>query len=148
MQACRGTIRALGRLVGVFVVGVAATGCSVVGSGDTATDSSGRVVLITHESFALPAELISRFEDRSGLELEVRAVGDAGTLTNKLVLSQSNPTGDVAFGVDNTFASRALEAGVFAPYAGTLTNKLVLSQSNPTGDVAFGVDNTFASRAL
>ncbi|MGL5823268.1 MAG: thiamine ABC transporter substrate-binding protein, partial [Nocardioides sp.] len=35
-------------------------------------------------------------------------------------LSQSNPTGDVAFGVDNTFASRALEAGVFAPYAGDL----------------------------
>ena len=41
--------------------------------------------------------------------------GDGGTLTNKLVLTQGDPTGDVAFGVDNTFASRALDAGVFAP---------------------------------
>ncbi|MFZ2501452.1 MAG: thiamine ABC transporter substrate-binding protein, partial [Nocardioides sp.] len=51
---------------------------------------------------------------QTGLTLDVRAAGDAGTLTNKLVLTQGSPTGDVAFGVDNTFASRALEAGVFA----------------------------------
>ena len=42
--------------------------------------------------------------------------GDGGTLTNKLVLTQGDPTGDVAFGVDNTFATRALDADVFAPY--------------------------------
>jgi thiamine transport system substrate-binding protein len=30
------------------------------------------------------------------------------------VLTQGNPTGDVAFGVDNTFASRALDADVFS----------------------------------
>ena len=36
------------------------------------------------------------------------------TLTTKLVLTADNPTGDVAFGVDNTFASRALDEGVFA----------------------------------
>ena len=41
----------------------------------------------------------------------MHAAGDGGTLTNKLVLTQGNPTGDVAFGVDNTFASRALDAG-------------------------------------
>ena len=32
------------------------------------------------------------------------------------MLTQGDPTGDVAFGVDNTFATRALDAGVFAPY--------------------------------
>ena len=46
----------------------------------------------------------------------MHAAGDGGTLTNKLVLTQDDPTGDVAFGVDNTFATRALDAGVFAPY--------------------------------
>ena len=50
----------------------------------------------------------------------VRASGDAGVLTNKLVLTKDNPLGDVAFGVDNTFASRALDEGVFAPYDATL----------------------------
>ncbi len=42
--------------------------------------------------------------------------GDAGTLTNKLVLTKSNPIGDVAFGIDNTFATRATDEEVFAPY--------------------------------
>ena len=44
----------------------------------------------------------------------MRPSGDAGALTNKLVLTKDNPIGDVAFGVDNTFASRALDEGVFA----------------------------------
>ena len=34
-----------------------------------------------------------------------------------MILTESNPIGDVFFGVDNTFLSRALEADVFARYA-------------------------------
>jgi thiamine transport system substrate-binding protein len=63
---------------------------------------------------------MKQFDQDTGYHLLVRASGDAGTLTNKLVLSQGNPQGDVAFGVDNTFASRALDADVFAPYAADL----------------------------
>ena len=64
----------------------------------------------------LPKPLIERFDQQSGYHLVVHAAGDGGTLTNKLVLTKDDPTGDVAFGVDNTFATRALDAGVFAPY--------------------------------
>ena len=97
------------------------TACSLVGEADSGTggdgdQAGGDVVLVTHESFALPKKLTRQFEQQSGYHLVVRASGDAGTLTNKLVLSQGNPQGDVAFGVDNTFASRALDADVFAPY--------------------------------
>jgi thiamine transport system substrate-binding protein len=92
--------------------------CSVVGekSDDSGQDAGGggTVVLVTHESFHLPKKVVREFEDRSGYDLETRAAGDAGTLTTKLVLTQDNPTGDVAFGVDNTFASRAVDEGVFA----------------------------------
>lgn len=96
---------------------VAGTGCSLIGE-DPAEDAAGRgadtVVLVTHESFALPEELLESFETETGYALVVRAAGDAGTLTNKLVLTQGSPTGDASFGIDNTFASRALDAGVFA----------------------------------
>jgi thiamine transport system substrate-binding protein len=99
---------------------LALTGCSLTeggsGSGEPATSGSepgGPVVLVTHESFALPKRLIRAFESDTGYTLQVRASGDAGTLTNKLVLTQGSPTGDVAFGVDNTFATRALDADVF-----------------------------------
>jgi thiamine transport system substrate-binding protein len=100
------------------VVALTVSACSTMGgqSEDSAT-SSDEVVLVTHESFVLPKKVIRQFEDESGYDLVVRAAGDAGTLTNKLVLTKEDPTGDVAFGVDNTFASRALEEGVFAPYS-------------------------------
>lgn len=78
--------------------------------------SSDRVVLVTHESFSLPKKLKKQFEQQTGLTLDIRPSGDAGALTNKLVLTQDNPIGDVAFGVDNTFASRALDEDVFAKY--------------------------------
>ncbi|MCB0881236.1 MAG: thiamine ABC transporter substrate-binding protein [Thermoleophilia bacterium] len=99
-------------------VAVAASGCSLSGGGDggEATSTDGRptrVVLVTHDSFALPAPLVAAWEKRTGYRLVVRRAGDAGALTNKLVLTKDRPIGDVAFGVDNAFASRALDAGVF-----------------------------------
>jgi thiamine transport system substrate-binding protein len=101
---------------------LALAGCSLAsgddgdGDGGKASETSDRVVLVTHDSFHLPQELKAEFEKESGYRLVVRQSGDAGALTNKLVLTKDDPTGDVAFGVDNTFASRALQAGVFAGY--------------------------------
>ncbi|WP_073487410.1 thiamine ABC transporter substrate-binding protein [Streptoalloteichus hindustanus] len=92
-------------------------GCSLVG-GSGGSDAGGerKVVLVTHNSFSPPKELLEDFQKRTGVKLEVRASGDGGALTNQLVLTKSNPIGDVAFGVDSTFASRALDEGVFQPY--------------------------------
>jgi thiamine transport system substrate-binding protein len=97
---------------------LATTSCSVIGNGDDDSGGGGadEVVLVTHDSFSLPDKLVAAFEKESGYQLEVRQVGDGGTLTNELVLTKDSPLGDVAFGVDNTFASRALDEGVFAPY--------------------------------
>lgn len=93
-------------------------GCSLGGGDDSAADdhAGNEVVLVTHESFHLPEELVAEWEQETGHELVVRAAGDAGSLTNKLVLTKDNPTGDAVFGVDNTFASRALGEDVFEPY--------------------------------
>jgi thiamine transport system substrate-binding protein len=99
----------------------ATTACSLVGDDDeTPEKNATEVVLVTHESFYLPKKLEKSFEEQTGYQLVVRASGDAGTLTNKLVLTQDDPIGDVAFGVDNTFASRALDADVFAEHADTV----------------------------
>lgn len=95
--------------------------CSLAG-GDDDDGGSGnahtKVVLVTHESFQLPDELVAAFEEESGYELILKASGDAGALTNKLVLTKDNPTGDAVFGIDNTFASRALDEEVLAEYDG------------------------------
>ena len=111
------------------------TSCSLTGGSDTAAEptgsdgststgsgkGSGTVVLVTHESFHLPKKLVRQFEEESGYQLEVRASGDAGTLATKLSLTADNPIGDAAFGIDNTFASRPLGEGAFAPFTPSAT---------------------------
>jgi len=75
-----------------------------------------QVVLATHESWSVPDEVLAEFTRETGYEVEVQASGDAGALTNKLVLTQGSPIADVVYGVDNTFASRAVGEGVFEDY--------------------------------
>ena len=124
----------------LLVLALATSACSLLGEGSDqpAEERPDEVVLVTHESFVLPGELKAKFEQKSGFALTVRAAGDAGTLTNKLVLTQGSPTGDVAYGVDNTFASRALDADVFVPYVGDLpigADSYRLRTSNGTPEV-------------
>lgn len=78
--------------------------------------AGGTVVLITHDSFALSDELLEQFEADTGLTLEQRAPGDGGALVNQLILTADAPLGDVVFGIDNSFASRAIAEGVLEPY--------------------------------
>jgi thiamine transport system substrate-binding protein len=78
--------------------------------------NNGEVTVVTHDSFAMPDEVIAAFEEESGLTLSFVAPGDAGSLVNQLILTADAPLGDVVYGVDNTFASRAGNEGIFAPY--------------------------------
>ncbi len=97
-----------------------ATGCSLVSSEDDGKEAGKTVTLVAHESFALPDELVKGFERDTGYDLKISKLADAGALTNELVLTKDNPVGDVVFGIDNTFATRAVDEGVFAPYAPAL----------------------------
>ena len=81
-------------------------------------------MLVTHESFVMSKELQQQFEEESGYDLVVKASGDAGALTNKLVLTKDDPTGDAVFGIDNTFGSRAIDEGILAPYAATAPRRV------------------------
>ncbi|MFD7655184.1 thiamine ABC transporter substrate binding subunit [Actinosynnema sp. NPDC059797] len=92
------------------------SGCSVAATNGPA-EGERVVTLVTHDSFAASQEVLDAFKAETGITIKPLASGDAGEVTNKLVLTKDNPIGDVAFGVDSTFASRALAEGVFAEYA-------------------------------
>ena len=74
------------------------------------------VVVVTHDSFAMSKKVLAQFEQKTGQKVTIVQNGDAGQLVNSAVLSAGVPQGDVLFGVDNTFLSRAKDAGVFADY--------------------------------
>jgi thiamine transport system substrate-binding protein len=61
------------------------------------------VTLVAHDSFAISDQSIAEFEKQSGFELEIVRAGDAGSVTNRLVLTKKAPIADVVFGIDNTF---------------------------------------------
>jgi thiamine transport system substrate-binding protein len=74
------------------------------------------LTLVTHDSFNISEEVLAQFEDETGITVEILRSGDAGQMVNQSILSKSNPLGDVLFGVDNTFLSRALDNDLFVVY--------------------------------
>ena len=93
-----------------------ATSAPPLASGPPPTPAIAEVVLLTHDSFALSDAVIAAFHDQTGYTLKILRAGDAGVMVNQAILSASHPLGDVLFGVDNTFLSRALNANIFEPY--------------------------------
>jgi thiamine transport system substrate-binding protein len=93
----------------------------VVAAGFVATPASAApsttITLVTHDSFAVSKPVLAAFTKQTGVKVKILQSGDAGAALNQVILTKSNPIGDVFFGVDNTFLSRALDAGVFTKYA-------------------------------
>ena len=74
------------------------------------------ITLVTHDSFNVSKSLMQAFTRRTGIHVKVLHSGDAGQALNQVILTKDHPLGDVLYGVDNTFLSRALAAGIFEAY--------------------------------
>ncbi|MFK8025882.1 MAG: thiamine ABC transporter substrate binding subunit [Ilumatobacter sp.] len=78
------------------------------------------ITLVTYESFPTEGtavnEQLALFTDETGIDVEILVAGDTGTMLAKAELAVGNPEGDVMWGIDSTFLSRAVESGVFEPY--------------------------------
>lgn len=88
-----------------------------VGSTDTTVRATAVTLkLVTHDSFAVSDDVLAGFTDDTGIKVEIVPQGDAGAALNASILNKDHPLGDVFFGVDNTFLTRALDADIFIPY--------------------------------
>jgi len=137
---------------------VALTSCSVGGSTADAGSRTKTVVVASHDSWAMPKSVIKAFEKKTGYTVKIETNGDAGQLTNKLVLTKNAPIADLAYGVDNTFESRAVQAGVYAPYTPkdqpTSTRRFEPADATEAqaltpvdyGDVCVNVDDTWFAK--
>jgi thiamine transport system substrate-binding protein len=83
---------------------------------DASTDEASEVTLLTHDSFDVSEDVLASFTADTGIEVTIVPLGDAGTALNQAILTQDAPQGDLLFGVDTSFLSRALEAELFTPY--------------------------------
>ena len=95
----------------------ALTGCSVGGPTDARSGSATKTVVVaTHDSWAMSKQVLREFTAKTGYRVKTEPNGDAGQLTNKLVLTKGSPIADMTYGIDNTFASRAVDQGILADY--------------------------------
>jgi thiamine transport system substrate-binding protein len=98
---------------------VAALGLAACGS--RASTSSGgtgpqTITLFTHDAFAVSKPVLASFTAQTGIKVKVLKGGDAGAELNQAILTKGDPIADVMYGTDNTFLSRALDAGILVPY--------------------------------
>lgn len=144
------------RLLGALLSGVlvlAACGdddaAAPSSGGDDPTDEAVTITLVTHDSFNVSEDVLAAFTDETGITVEVLPAGDAGSVLNQAILTKGDPQGDVLFGVDNTFLSRALEEDLFVAYESPALDgvdpALVLDDEHrvtpiDTGDVCLNYD--------
>jgi len=72
--------------------------------------------VMVYDSFSVGENVIARFETANNATVQFLKAGDTGRMLNQAILSRDNPQADVLYGIDNTFLSRALNAGIFEPY--------------------------------
>lgn len=100
------------------------------------------LTVVTHDSFNVSEDVLLAFEEETGITVSILRAGDAGQVVNQAVLSSGNPLGDVLFGVDNTFLSRALDNDVFLPYESpllaTVDPQFILDDENRVTPIDYG----------
>ena len=118
-------------LYSLSILGVAALLVIVVNN--TGGGKIKDLTLATHDSFVMNSAQIQDFNTKTGYNLKIVKLSDAGSLTNKLVLTKDSPIADVVFGIDNSFAGVATKAGI-------IDGKLIATDY---GDVCFNYDRTW-----
>lgn len=115
-------------------------------------DEPQTLILMSHDSFAASEEVIESFEEENNAKVVFLQSGDAGSVLNRAILTTDAPLGDLLFGVDNTFLSRALEEDIFEPYASpaleNIPSEFKLDPSNRAlpvdyGDVCINYDKAY-----
>jgi thiamine transport system substrate-binding protein len=104
-------------LLAAFLLATVAAACGGPGATPTPPPPT-EISLMTHDSFAVSPEVLESFQSETGVTVRILKAGDAGSLVNQAILTRDNPLADVLYGVDNTFLSRALDAGIFEAHEG------------------------------
>ncbi len=101
------------RYLGLVAIVAIAAAVSSCGSDDERVTS---LTLVAYDSFTPPDGAFDEFTRQTGISVEIATAGDTGEMVAKAALTSGNPEGDVMWGVDTTFLSRAIDADIFDPY--------------------------------
>ena len=137
----------------MYFVIILISACGSVSDADSTQQKEIRTLsVMTHDSFSISEQLLEDFQTEHGVQVRFLKSGDTGTVVNKAILSKDKPLADVLYGVDNTFLSRALEAGIFephqSPWLSAIDDSFKLDMENRAlpvdyGDVCLNFDRAY-----
>jgi thiamine transport system substrate-binding protein len=126
------------RLIATIAVLTAMSALAAACSSKATAPAPTEVVLVAYDAFTPEEGIFNDFTKDIGVTVKVVTAGDTGTMVSKAILTAGNPEGDVMWGIDNTFLSRAQEANVLTDYTPV-----------DEGDICVNYDkNWFASRNI
>jgi thiamine transport system substrate-binding protein len=108
-------IRFRGPAIALAIAAMLVTATAAPAAARAAGNEDVTIRLVTHDSFAISKQVLRDFTRETGVHVEVLPAGDAGAALNQVILTKDDPIGDVLFGVDNTFLTRALREDIFVP---------------------------------
>ena len=122
------------RIVSILVISIFAT-ASLAACAATTTESN-EITVVVHDSAVISDALLNEFKEQTGNTVTIIRGGDAGAMTNKLVLTKDEPIADAVYGIDNTFAGVAVD------------NKLIDGELTAInyGDVCMNYDRLWFSK--
>jgi len=127
-------VKKLKLLIAFMSAAVALSACS---TSDT-TEKPTEIVLVAYDAFTPQEGIFDQFTKDTGVTVKVVTAGDTGTMVSKAILTAGKPEGDVMWGIDNTFLSRAQKAELLMSY-----------EPVDEGDICVNYDkNWFAQRNI
>lgn len=103
-------------------------------SGCAAEPENKVLTVVVHDSIVITESQLADFKSQTGIEVQLIKAGDAGSMTNKLILTKDQPIADMFYGIDNTFLGAATSANIVTDYSAI-----------NFGDVCFNYDKTWFS---
>jgi thiamine transport system substrate-binding protein len=124
----------------ILIMVILMTACGTPSGTEITSDQT--LTVMTHDSFSISEEVLVKFQDENGIDVQFLKSGDTGTAVNKAILAKDNPLADVFYGVDNTFLSRALDEDIFetyqSPMLADIPDEFKLDPQNGALPVDFG----------
>ncbi len=75
-------------------------------------ESDGILDILTYDASGVSDELLSNFASKTGYEVNLIKVGDAGSVLNTMAQTKQSPQADLMLGLDNTYLAEAIKLGL------------------------------------
>src|SRR5699024_4840678 len=114
------------------------TGCSIADQApDNAQEATPSVTIMTHDSFNVPEELVTPFDEESRYSVTTPSPGDAVAVLNQVTLQKDTPTADAVYGIDKYSAPTLLSEDILVPHGAELGDAQQYAVDSDTdGDLA------------